>query len=564
MKISRRRVLLLSSLGLAGVSLAGLPQLIGRSRPSKTFSINSPSAEDNSSIAKSNSQFSQPLDLKNESTQAGLVEFSLTANTSKVKLPGKEGIEAELMTYNGTYPGPTLRAKAGDLVRIHFKNDLNEPTNLHFHGLHTSPQDPGDNPLRVVKPGETALYEFSIPKDSAGTYWYHPHHHGNVNTQLFAGLAGSIVVDGELNSILELRDIPDYLIALQDLDIDAAGKIPLLNHQDWMNGREGSLVLVNGSIDPTFETEAGTIRLRLVNQSAARYYNLQLEGHPMTVIATDGSFVNTPYPVETLLITPGERYEVLVNFKQIRDVRLVNLPYPRGRMGIDTMGMGGMMGGNSGMMGGNSGMMGRGSSENRSGMPNHMTNDGESNHMQSDRSMGGMDAYSNRPGMGNMKTQATGEGRIMTFKFTGAYKKPTLPSRINSIQALNPQAAVQKRSIKFTEVMEMLSFSLNDKKFDPKRVDIRAKLGTVELWDLVNDSDMDHPFHLHTNSFQIYTRNGKPETQPTWKDVVNVKSKETVQILVPFNDFAGITVYHCHILEHEERGMMGVVEMVPA
>lgn len=102
------------------------------------------------------------------------------------------------------------------------------------------------------------------------------------------------MVDGALNSIAELRNVPDYLIALKDLDVDSAGKIPLLNQQDWMNGREGSLVLVNGAIDPTFETDAGLIRLRLVNQSSARYYNLKLEGHPMAVIATDGGFVNTP------------------------------------------------------------------------------------------------------------------------------------------------------------------------------------------------------------------------------------------------------------------------------
>lgn len=545
MKVSRRRVLILSSFGLVGVSLATLPQLIARSRTSTTSGANNLSSGDSISrkASNSNSQFLQPLDLKNESTQAGVVEFSLKASTNKVKLRGKEAIEAELMTYNGTYPGPTLRVKEGDLVRIRFQNDLNQPTNLHFHGLHTSPQDPGDNPLRVINPGETAMYEFSIPKDSAGTYWYHPHHHGNVNTQLFAGLAGTIVVDGALNSIAELRNVPDYLIALKDLDVDSAGKIPLLNRQDWMNGREGSLVLINGAIDPTFETDAGLIRLRLVNQSSARHYNLKLEGHPMTVIATDGGFVNTPYPVDTLLLAPGERYEVLVNFKQIRDVALVNLPYPRGRMGIDTMNMGGMMGGNSGM----NGMR---SPENRSGMPNNLPSD----------SMGGM----NMPEMGNMRTQATGEGRIMTLKFTGAHKTASLPPRINSIQALNPQTVAQKRTIKFTEVMQMLSFSFNDKEFDPNRVDIRAKLGTVELWDLVNDSDMDHPFHLHTNSFQIYTRNGRTEAQPTWKDVVNVKSKETVQILVPFADFAGITVFHCHILEHEERGMMGVVEILAA
>jgi FtsP/CotA-like multicopper oxidase with cupredoxin domain len=545
MKVSRRRVLILGSFGLVGVSLATLPQLIERSRTSTTSGTSSPSSRDNISeiASKSNSQFLQPLDLKNESTQAGVVEFSLKASTNKVKLPSKAAIEAELMTYNGTYPWPTLRVKEGDLVRIRFQNDLNQPTNLHFHGLHTSPQDPGDNPLRVINPGETAMYEFSIPKDSAGTYWYHPHHHGNVNTQLFAGLAGTIVVDGALNSIPELRNIPDYLIALKDLDVDSAGKIPLLNRQDWMNGREGSLVLVNGAIDPTFETDAGLIRLRLVNQSSARYYNLKLEGHPMTVIATDGGFVNTPYPVDTLLLAPGERYEILVNFKQIRDVALVNLPYPRGRMGIDTMNM-------SGMMGGNSGMNGMKSPENRSGIPNNMPSD----------SMGGM----NMPEMGNMRTQATGEGRIMTLKFTGAHKTASLPPRINSIQALNPQTVAQKRTIKFTEVMQMLSFSFNDKEFDPQRVDIRAKLGTVELWDLVNDSDMDHPFHIHTNSFQIYTRNGRTEAQPTWKDVVNVKSKETVQILVPFADFVGLTVFHCHILEHEERGMMGVVEILAA
>ncbi len=149
----------------------------------------------------------------------------------------------------------------------------------------------------------------------------------------------------------------------------------------------------------------------------------------------------------------------------------------------------------------------------------------------------------------------------MTLKFTGSPQTVSLPPRINSIQALSPQNIAQKRTIKFTEVMQMLSFSFNNKEFDPNRVDIRAKLGTMELWNLVNDSDMAHPFHLHTNSFQIYTRNGKPEAQPTWKDVVNVKSKETVQILVPFAEFIGITVFHCHIVEHEERGMMGVIEI---
>ena len=131
MKVSRRRVLILSSFGLVGVSLATLPQLIARSRTSTTSGTNNLSSGDSISgtASESNSQFSQPLDLKNESTQAGVVEFSLKTSTNKVKIPGKAAIEAELMTYNGTYSGPTLRVKEGDLVRIRFQNDLNQPTN---------------------------------------------------------------------------------------------------------------------------------------------------------------------------------------------------------------------------------------------------------------------------------------------------------------------------------------------------------------------------------------------------------------------------------------------------
>ena len=165
----------------------------------------------------------------------------------------------------------------------------------------------------------------------------------------------------------------------------------------------------------------------------------------------------------------------------------------------------------------------------------------------------------------------------MTLRSTGSNSLANMPRSINSIKALNLKDAVQTRTLNFTEQMGkmssslknessemagMMSFSFNGQKFDLDRVDIRAKLGTVELWELVNNTNMDHPFHLHVNAFQVYARNGKPEPQPVWKDVVNVRSQETVQILVPFADFTGKTMFHCHLLEHEELGMMGVVEMV--
>lgn len=523
MKISRRQFIILSSLGLAGASLTKLLSQRTSAQSSRLLP---------------NNTFIQPAELRNSSRQRGLAEFSLQTSVKKVMLPGTGVASAELITYNSSFPGPTLRVKEGERVRIHLQNNLDKPTNFHLHGMHVSPEGNGDNVFRTISSGENALVEFSVPEGSAGTYWYHPHYHGNSNLQLFAGLSGTIIVE-PLHPLPELHNVPDYLVVLKDLDVDATGKIPPITQQDWMNGREGSLVLVNGVMQPTLQTEAGLVRLRLINQSTARYYNLMLENHPMTVIATDGNFVSTPYQVDSLLLAPAERYEVLVKFKQTGEFRLINMPYPRGRGGIDIP-MADKMSSGSGMgdMGSASGKMSSGSG------------------------MGDMGSSNGMSGMDSMKTQATGEGPLMTLRFRGRPYMENLPHWSKSVKVLSPGDAVVKRTINFTEDMGMLSFSFNNQKFDPNRMDITSKLGTVELWEVINNTDMDHPFHVHVNPFQVYARNGQPETQVIWKDTVNVKSKETVQILIPFEDFTGKTVFHCHILEHEELGMMGVLEIV--
>jgi FtsP/CotA-like multicopper oxidase with cupredoxin domain len=504
MKFSRRTLIYLGGLGLVGAAAAFMAKEVKNSR------------------VKTPVSFLQPGDLPNLSKQNGTAEFSLVAKRSLLKLPGEQDLTAALMTYNDRFPGPTMRVKEGDRVRIQFRNELEEPTNLHFHGLHISPTGQGDNVFRTVNPGETALYEFQIPRGSAGTYWYHPHLHGNANTQLFAGLSGTIIVDDFSIKNSDLRNIPDHLIVLKDLEIDNQGNVPPLGLMDWMNGREGDRVMVNGLIQPTLNVNAGLVRLRLSNQSVGRYFNLKLKNNSMLVIATDGGFVNTPYKVESLLLTPGERYEVLVQASESEDMILLNQPYDRGMMGM------------------------------MPGMP-------------------GM------PGMSDSPQQRAGYGELMTLKVIAAGVNAKIPDSLNSIKTLTPEVAIQKRILKFTERMGMMSsgmenhtagmkgmmsFSFNGQPFDRDLVDIRAKLGTVELWELVNDTDMDHPFHLHVNAFQIYSRNGQREIQLAWKDVVNVRSKETVQILVPFNDYVGKTMFHCHLLEHEELGMMGVVEIV--
>jgi FtsP/CotA-like multicopper oxidase with cupredoxin domain len=137
-----------------------------------------------------------------------------------------------------------------------------------------------------------------------------------------------------------------------------------------------------------------------------------------------------------------------------------------------------------------------------------------------------------------------------------------IPSSLANVDLLDPSQAVTTRQFVFGENMMQAEFFINDRAFDVNRVDVRAKLETLEIWELVNNTDMDHPFHLHTYPFQIISRNGVAEPYRAWKDVVNVREAETVRIAVPFKNFTGTTVYHCHIVEHEDRGMMGVLEIV--
>lgn len=137
-----------------------------------------------------------------------------------------------------------------------------------------------------------------------------------------------------------------------------------------------------------------------------------------------------------------------------------------------------------------------------------------------------------------------------------------LPRTLGMVDRLNPDAATVHRKLTLGEGMMMgMGFTINGRTFDPNRTDFRGRLGDVELWDIENRGRMDHPFHLHTYAFQVMSRSGIAEPFVGWKDVVNVRRSETVRIAVPLSDFGGRTVFHCHIVEHEDRGMMGVLDV---
>ncbi|MCU0534040.1 MAG: multicopper oxidase family protein [Hydrococcus sp. Prado102] len=477
----------------------------------------------NWAIAQSNK--TSPASSKFYKSANGLLEVNLEASYRPVNLAGKQ---AYLMSYNGQVPAPRLEVKAGDTVRIHFTNNLSQPTNLHYHGLHVPPTGNADNPFFSIPPGENLTYEFTIPKNHpSGTFWYHPHHHVYVAEQLFAGLAGLFIVRGELDEIPEIQAAKEEFLVLKDFDLDEDGRILAPNHMAMMLGREGQLLTVNGQVNPNLSiAKGGLLRLRMLNASPSRFYRLSLENHPLYLIATDGGAISAPVELEELLLAPGERAELLVRGDRgPGQYRLLTLPYDRGGMG--------MMGGGMGMMGGH--RMG-------SGM--------------------GM--------MGN--SSQTSPQVLATLTYQGSVATLPFPERLIPVETLPKPETVRRFELSMSGMgMGMgsgmgMSFTFNGQTYDMDRIDTSVKLNTVEDWELINvDPDrMDHPFHLHINRFQIVSRNGQPEPYRAWKDTVLVRGGETVRIRIPFRDFAGKTVYHCHILDHEDLGMMGIVEIKPA
>jgi len=454
------------------------------------------------------------------SSQGGQLDVALTARQSKLSLSGKSGL---LMSYDGQIPGPRLEVRPGDAVKIRFSNQLSQASNLHYHGLHIPPTGNADNIFLSAPAGETLDYEFTIPANHpAGTFYYHPHLHGAVAEQIFAGLGGIFVVRGALDEIPEIQAAQEVFLFLKDFSLGSDGQIPAPGHMALMQGREGEILTVNGQVNPNFSIAAGgLLRLRIVNASSARFYRLSLEDHPFHLIATDGGAIAEPIELPELLLAPGERAEVLVKAdREPKQYRLLSLPYNRGGMAM----------------------------------------------------MGGMQPMN---GMGHpMLVQQP--LLLATLVYRDAISPIPLPKQLIPVASL-PESSNTRR-IELSMAMGMagmgagmgmnqgmgMRFMFNNKTFDPNRIDASVKLGSIEDWELVNiDPDrMDHPFHLHINPFQIISRDGQMEPYQTWKDTVLIKGGETVRIRIPFRDFAGKTVYHCHILDHEDLGMMGIVRII--
>ena len=454
----------------------------------------------------------QPLEQPSEIVSAdGVLTATLTVTAGLVSY-GKN--QRYALSYNGGQPGPTLRAKPGDIMRITLKNGLDEHTNLHFHGLGVTPAGNSDNPFVMVAPGETYEYEIRIPKEHpSGTFWYHPHHHGSVARQLMGGLAGAIVIEDELDLKPELADPREMIIVLTDPRIGTTDAVLDATQAEKRQGREGDVILANGCLEPVIKMENKTAqRWRIVNASPSRYHQLRLENGTMLQIANGQARYAVGVERDVILLTPGQRAEVIVSPENTGTMTLTSTSVNRGMMS---------MMGNANDMGG--------------GM------------MYDSQGLGG--------------TVAGIVTKVLTVVDGVAGDVASSELILRPADGIPDSAVKKTRNISFGAMsMGDGEFVIDGRTFDPNRVDIEAGLGTVEDWVISNDSMMTHPFHVHAWAFQVIERtDGVPDIG--WRDTVNIPAGETVRIRIPMDKYIGRTVYHCHILDHEDLGMMGILDV---
>lgn len=422
------------------------------------------------------------------------VEVNLTAAVAKMSL--QPGVMSEVFAYNGRVPGPTLDVREGDRVIVHFRNDLPEPTTVHWHGIHL-PFDSDGSPFHPIKPGETHTYIFTVRPGSAGTYWYHPHPDARTGFAIGKGLFGGIIIRSADDPLP--ASMPDKLLILSDNRFLADGTVdfpePSSHHGaiDENNGREGPVLFVNGQVMPTIDIRSGEIqRWRIVNASAGRIYRLALAGQSMLQVGSDGGLFEKPVEVRDILLTTGERVELLVrgNGAPGTKTMLQNLPYDRYA-------------------------------------PQTRPKDWETT-----RDL--------------LTLQTTNDSPVTS---------PVIPTMLRKVVPLDTTNVTAVRTVTFSQGL------INGKTMDMARVDISTHVGATEIWQIENIVGMDHPFHLHGFQFQVLDRDGVPEPYRAWKDMLNIPKHSTARIIVRYDDYPGKWMFHCHILDHEDHGMMGVLEV---
>lgn len=418
-----------------------------------------------------------------------------------------QGRPADTIGINADYLGPVLRMRTGETVRMNVTNDLGVTTTLHWHGLELPAWCDG-GPHQPIDPGQTWSPEFPM-RQRAGTYWYHGHHMGHTAEHVWYGLAGVIRVEDAEADALNLPatyGVDDFPVVLQDRWFTRNGQLNYAPRMpDVMMGMSGDVALANGTPQAFVDVPAGLVRLRLLNGANASFYDIGFsDGAAFWQIATDGGLLAAPVQRDRVLLAPGERAEILVDMADRTTRELIADLVPIG---------------------------------------------------------GGM--------MGRMMGSAGGTLRFLQLRPTGAATGGQVPARLTSLAKPDPTTALRTRDFELNMGgmgmgmgMGGGGFTINGASMDDTRIDETVRMGEPEIWRIRNPSPMAHPFHIHNVQFRIVDRNGRaPDPgEDGFKDTVVVNSGETVRVLLTFTENAdpeGPYMYHCHILEHEDAGMMG-------
>lgn len=415
----------------------------------------------------------------------GVRQFQLSMQTGDTEIVA--GKHTATWGVNGTFLGPTLRASRGETVGFQVENNLPEPSVLHWHGMHL-PAEMDGGPHQIIEPDTywQPLWDIDQP---AATLWYHPHPHGETADHVWKGVAGIFIVEDESDgaSLPHEYGVDDVPLIIQDRGFEDGGDF---STQKAAFGYFGDHILVNGTWGASFEITKKVIRFRILNGSNTRWYNLAFaDDRSFRLIATDSGYVGeNPPELTSLLISPGERAEILVEFEPGDDVMLRSIA--AGRWQLEDYG-------------------------------------------------------------------ADNEFDIIRFvaapdlQESVAIRVPVFASTLEEpLDANRRRYTLSGHS------------TINDQEMDMNRIDDVITAGAEEIWEIHASNFSSHNFHIHGVSFEVMEFAGEtpPAHQRGPKDTVQIPKNETVVVRVKFPHYTDEQypyMYHCHILRHEDQGMMG-------
>ncbi len=433
--------------------------------------------------------------------------FSLKAKGNTASLLNNQN--ASVFGYADGMLGPTIKVDKGTTVAMTVQNVLSEETNIHWHGL-LVPAIVDGHPRNVINSGGS--FDFSLPiSQRAGTYWYHPHPHGKTARQVFTGLAGFFIANDAEEKALNLPSgDQELLLVIQDKRIENGQLIYSPSVNEIMTGYTGEYILVNGIYAPTHNVTTKYYRLRILNGSTARVYNLALsDNQSFEVIGADGGLLAQPLSVNSLLLGPGERADILVNFKNYtvgREIYLTSKTFSGGVQGQQEFRI-----------------------------------------------------------VKFVISQQVNE----TFTLPGQLSviQPISPASASKTRVMKIKGMMEGMNGNMGTGMGSGMHTINDKTYDLNRIDETVQAGATEIWEFDNSvGDEIHPMHIHSVQFQVIERLGGRgsliATERGWKDTVLVMQREKVRVIMTFPQEKGVFVFHCHNLEHEDDGMMLNYEIV--